>query len=423
MEDKRDYWDIERLQEWDKNPRSITTKDFERLKKQIQELGQYKPILVTADGIVLGGNMRLKAYRDLGVKKIWVSVVKPKDENEMFKYALSDNDRAGYYETDLLANLVPNYELDWNDYAVDIKEPETMQALIDRFKELNEDEVPEVDETTVVSKQGEIYQLGPHRLLCGDATKSKDVEKLMNGVKADLVFTDPPYNVNYDYNVRYFDGRKKRTGEQWKPIFNDKRSSKEFYEFIKAAFTNAYTVSKDSCPFYCWYASANDTEFRTGIKEAGWHVSQTLMWLKENITFSTGQDYHRIYEPCFFGWKKGNKRFVNKAYGKWSELIILNFENFLDQLDVIYQKRDKAQTYEHPTQKPVRLTERALKKHSLPEFVVLDLFGGSGSALIACEQMDRKCYMMELDPKFCDVIRKRYARFIGKEDQWEMITV
>jgi len=121
MEDKREYWDIERLQEWDKNPRSITTKDFERLKKQIHELGQYKPILITVDGIVLGGNMRLKAYRDLGVKKIWVSVVKPKDENEMLKYALSDNDRAGYYDADLLSNLIPNYELDWNDYAVDIK--------------------------------------------------------------------------------------------------------------------------------------------------------------------------------------------------------------------------------------------------------------------------------------------------------------
>lgn len=419
---EKTYKKINELIEWDKNPRNITRDGFARLIEQIKKLGQYKPLIVTKDGIVLGGNMRLKALKELGIDKVWVSVVEPKDENEMLEYALSDNDRAGFYDSELLANLVPNYEVDWSKFAVDTKEPITIQELLDQFQVVDEDEAPPLDEGNIVSKNGEVYQLGLHRLMCGDSTKLEDVQRLMDGKLADLIFTDPPYNVNYDYNVRYFDGRKKRLGEKWEPILNDKKSSKQFQEFIYKAFSSMYSVSKDSAPFYCWYADKTDNDFKLGLLEAGWHISQVLVWLKENITFSTGQDYHRIYEPCFFGWKKGNQHFVNKSFSKWSELIQLNFDDFLEQLDVIYQNRDKANTYEHPTQKPVRLAERSLKKHSFPNAIVLDVFGGSGSTLVACEQLNRICYTMELNPKFCDVIRKRYARLIGKEAEWQTLT-
>src|SRR3990167_8611591 len=196
--DKKTIWPIIKLQEWDKNPRSISKDGYERLKKQIQKLGQYKPLLITPDGEVLGGNMRLKAYRELGMDNIWVSIVEPKNEDEKMEYALSDNDRAGFYDEDLLANLLPNYDIDWSQYSVDLKEPTNLQNLLDQFKEVVDDEVPEVAEGEPVSKLGEVYQLGRHRLMAGDATKIEDVEKLMDGKKADMVFTDPPYGINLD---------------------------------------------------------------------------------------------------------------------------------------------------------------------------------------------------------------------------------
>ena len=187
---------IGELKNWDKNPRSIKEKDFERLKTQIRDLGQYKPLLITDDGTVLGGNMRLRAYRDLGIDDIWVSVVDAPDEEARMRYALSDNDRAGYYDGDMLANLTGEYpDFNWEDYAVDLNEPQTLDELIKSLAPIEEDEVPEVSDEPAVSKLGEVYQLGRHRLMCGDATKIEDVEKLMDGQKADMVFTDPPYGL------------------------------------------------------------------------------------------------------------------------------------------------------------------------------------------------------------------------------------
>jgi hypothetical protein len=156
----KDIRKITDLRPWKDNPRNITPSDFERLKKQITKLGQYKPLLVTKDGEVIGGNMRLKAYNALGIKDVWVSVVEPKDENEKLEYALSDNDRAGYYDDDMLANLIPNYDIDWSQYAVDMKPPEDIQKLIDRIAPVEEDEAPEVSEGEAMSKLGEVYTLG-----------------------------------------------------------------------------------------------------------------------------------------------------------------------------------------------------------------------------------------------------------------------
>lgn len=179
----QDFRKIDTLHEWDKNPRSISKDGFNRLKKQISKLGQYKPLLITPNGEVLGGNMRLKAYRELGIEDAWVSVVTPKDESEKLEYALSDNDRAGFYDDDLLANLIPDYpDFNWADYSVDLKEPVNLGELLDRFREVEEDEAPALDVGEAVSKIGEVYQLGRHRLMCGDATKIEDVEKLMDGL-------------------------------------------------------------------------------------------------------------------------------------------------------------------------------------------------------------------------------------------------
>lgn len=205
------FWPIEKLHEWEKNPRNITEGGFRRLKEQIVKLGQYKPLIITKEGEVLGGNMRLKAYHELGVDQVWVSIVNPKNENEKLEYALSDNDRAGYYDSDLLANLIPNYDIDWKNYSVDLREPINLRDLIQQYQDVQEDEIPEPPENPT-SKKGEVYQLGPHRLMCGDSTDPEDMKKLMAGWKARLIFTDPPYNVDYEspagltYNSKKFGG-------------------------------------------------------------------------------------------------------------------------------------------------------------------------------------------------------------------------
>lgn len=188
----KDYRKLSSLIINEQNPRGIKNKDFDRLKKQIQKLGMYKPVLINPQGKVLGGNMRLRAYKELGIEDIWVSVVNPKDKTEEMEYILSDNDRAGYWEEQDLAEIITNLpELELGTYAIDVGEPKDLNDFMREFspEEIIEDEPPEVVDNPV-SKLGEVYQLGRHRLMCGDSTKIEDVEKLMNGQKADMVFTD-----------------------------------------------------------------------------------------------------------------------------------------------------------------------------------------------------------------------------------------
>lgn len=377
---KQEFRKTSELKLWEDNPRNIKPKDFERLKKQIQELGQYKPLLITEDGTVIGGNMRLRAYMDLGIEDIWVSVVNPKDDNQMLAYALSDNDRAGYYDDDLLANLSSAYpDFEWGDYAVDLAPPTTLDDL---FKtEVEEDEAPEVDETAEpVSKLGEVYQLGRHRLMCGDSTKIEDVEKLMNGQKADMVFTDPPYGVERDSGFGGFGGF-------GKPIARRTYDDNWDKERVSAdAFNNLLSVTNKAIIF--------GGNFYTDILPVSGHW---IVWDKKQTMPTFGD--------CELAWTNIDRKSVKKYEIVYNGLI---------------GKEKEARV--HPTQKPVQLPFEILKDYTEDSEKVLDLFGGSGSTLIACEQLDRTCYMMELDPKYCDVIRKRYAKFIGKEEVWEEVS-
>ncbi len=352
---------LSELKEWDKNPRSIKKKDFDRLKRQIQDLGQYKPLLVTQDGTVLGGNMRLKAYRELKIDEVWVSVVDAPTEERKLAYALSDNDRAGFYDDDLLANLIPSYpEFNWKDYAVDLREPQTLQDLLDKLTPVVEDDIPAVDESEILSKPGEIYQLGRHRLMCGDATKPEDVEKLMDGKKADMVFTDPPYGMDYS-------GRGENTSNK---IMGDNIDPTEFYN-----------IGAEIPERYIWGRVENYKHLLIKPRDV-------IIWKKNN--FGMGSGYRGQYECCFY-------------YGNFSG----------SDSDVWEVNKDGH--YDHPTQKPVALAVRAIR-NSQPK-IIIDYFGGSGSTLIACEQTNRTCYMMEIDPKYCDVIRKRYESYIENNKQ------
>lgn len=420
MADK-EFRKLSDLKGWDKNPRAIRKQDFERLKKQIQELGQYKPLIVTPDGEVLGGNMRLEAYKALGIDDVWVSVVTPKTEAEKVKYALSDNDRAGYYVEEELAELVSQYELDLNldDFRIDLGNGLSLRELLAQYSpdEVIEDEPPAVEDEAI-SKTGEVYQLGNHRLMCGDATKIEDVKELMGDSRAEMVFTDPPYNVDYKGGM-HADG----TQSTRKAIANDKMSSADFYEFLYKVMSNLCVVTDGA--FYVCMSSSELHNLWKAFTDAGGHWQTYVIWAKDAFTLSRS-DYQHQFEPIMYGLSDEEvKSAVDEVdedklpimYG-WTKH---SWYGGRKQGDVWRFERPKV-SKEHPTMKPIALCAKAITNSSIRGASVLDVFGGSGSTLIACEQLDRKCFMMELDPKYCDVIRKRYANFIGKGEKWQEIT-
>lgn len=393
IKDGKTYTHIDNLQNWEKNPRGITEVDFKRLKESIKKRGQFKPSVVTTDGVVLGGNMRLRAYKELGITEVWISIVNAPDDKTKLEYALADNDRAGYYEEDKLAELVISVpELNLEEFKVDLGKLTTLTDLTERFgPDGEEDEPPEVSDEEPDSKPGEVYQLGPHRLMCGDATKIEDVEKLMNGQKADMIFTDPPYNVDYVGKTK--DALK---------IQNDKFEGDGFYQFLLDAFSNISAVSKSGAAMYVCHADSEGLNFRKSFIDAGFLLKQCIVWNKNSMVMGR-QDYQWKHEPILYGWKDGGS---HRWFGDRSQTTVWDIDR-------------PTRSEEHPTMKPIKLIERALKNSSKSEDIILDTFGGSGSTLIASEQNKRICYTMELDPRYCDVIRKRYYNLIGKEDQWQ----
>ena len=392
---RKEYRKLSELKAWDKNPRTISKEAYERLKWQIEKLGEYKPLLVNQDNIVLGGNMRLKAYTEMGKDKLWVSPVVTKNEAEMWEYALSDNDHVGVTDIELVINAMPQLDIDWSKYSVDTKPAENLQDLIDKFaSDIEEDEAPAVSEGEPVSKLGEVYQLGKHRLMCGDATKLEDIEKLMNGQKVNMVFTDPPYNVNWDYR-----GKFKERG--LKPIFNDNLKEDEWDNFCNNFISNMLSVMKDGAVYYMcsgWH-SLSMFEKHLFLNKA--KQRQLIIWAKNQFVMGKqSTDYHRQHEQLWYGWKEGA---AHHWYGGHKES------------DLWAVKKVHNLSMVHSTEKPVALSFRAIKNSSKQGGIILDLFGGSGSTLIACEQLNRTCYMMEIDPRYCDVIRKRFDNFKNKE--------
>lgn len=268
----------------------------------------------------------------------------------------------------------------------------------------------------VQTKAGDIWSLGEHRLMNGDSKSENDFKKLMQGEKAGLIFTDPPYNVNYKspggltYSSEEYGGRSGK-------IFNDNLSDKECFNFYKSVLDNLYNFSEVYSPIYWWYASMNQHINREAFLKSKWHFSQILIWIKNGFVLSKGQDYHRGYEPCMFGWKKGKSHHCNKSISNLKDVYNLDYNDFQELLDFMYVKRDATQNYVHPTQKPVRLAERAFHKSTKEGTIVIDAFGGSGSTLICAEQMKRKARVIELDEKYCDVIVKRYIKFCRENNK------
>ena len=389
-----------------KNPRFIKNDKYEKLKKSLEEHPQMlalRELLVYPHGdkyVIIGGNMRYRAMKELKFKTAPCKVISASTSVDDLKaYTIKDNSGFGDWDFDLLAN-------DWDmslleDCAIDV--PSFDDIMEEEPNEATEDDFDEsTDKADSKVKFGEVWQLGEHRLMCGDSTDDKCVKSLMGGEMADMVFTDPPYNVAIGSKNAFLNSVQKAE-RCCEDIANDKgMTDEEIGEALwLPAFQNLYSNSKDECAIYVTMPQGGTHMMMMMMKmaEAQWQVKHELIWVKNSPTFSMGRlDYDYQHEPIVYGWKKKHKFYGKGKYNK----SIWNID-----------KPRKCDL--HPTMKPVSLIENALKNSSLENDNVLDLFGGSGTTLIACEQLNRKCFMMEYDPHYCDVIIARWEKLTGKK--------
>jgi len=391
MEIEVKYRKVEDLIPYVNNSRKHSDEQVAQIASSIKEFGWTNPILIDGTNSIIAGHGRLMAARKLKMEEVPTIELSHLTDTQRKALVIADNKLALNADWDTTLLTIELDELLKDGFALDILgfnadelsallEPEQVEGLTD------EDSVPEVPEEPK-TKLGDIYQLGNHRLMCGDSTSIDAVEKLMNGQLADQLVTDPPYNIAYE------GGSKKR--EQ---IKNDEMADEEFRQFLKDVYIAANAVMKAGAVFYIWHADTEGYNFRGAARDMGWKVRQTLIWNKDNSAFGRS-DYHWKHEPCLYGWKEG-------AAHLWAA--------DRKQTTVIECKRPSKSDL-HPTMKPVELMEYQILNNTKGSDVVLDLFGGSGSTMIAAEKIGRKACLMELDPKYCDVIVKRWEEFTGKQ--------
>jgi len=378
--------EIEKLIPYKNNARTHSDEQIEKIAKSMKEFGFINPILVDGNLNVIAGHGRILGAKKLGMKEVPCLFIEDLTEEQKRAYIIADNrlaEDAGWdkellkIELEDLKNMnfditLTGFELEDFDFSMD----ET---------EVIEDEFDETVPEEPTSKKGEIYKLGKHFLMCGDSTDINDVEKLMNGVKADMLLTDPPYNVDYE-------------GGTGLTIQNDNMDDETFREFLRVSFFNANSVMKEGAVFYIWHADSEGYNFRGACHDIGWKVRQCLIWCKNTLVMGR-QDYHWKHEPCLYGWKEG-------ASHLWAsdrkQTTVLEFDR-------------PSVSKEHPTMKPVGLFDYLIKNNTKKDDIVLDLFAGSGTSIIACEQNGRIAYSMELDPKYVDVIISRWEKLTGQQ--------
>lgn len=395
----------------DKNFNKHTEYGMSLLEKSLRENGAGRSILIDKDNNIIAGNGIIEAAGQAGFEKVKI-VETTGDEIIAVKRTDLKLDSKKGREMALADNATASIDLDWNDDLINEEANkwgfDASEWLGNDWKdepeEVVEDEAPKVDESEPPkSKWGGVYQLGKHRLMCGDSTDAGSVAILMEGQKADLLLTDPPYNVEI-VGGSHGESIESRIKKGALTIQNDKMSNDEFSEFLHKVFTVASSGMKEGACFYVWYASREVINFQSSLNDSGLEVKQELIWNKSSLVMGR-QDYQWKHEPCLYGWKEGGS---HKWYGDRKQTTVIDFDR-------------PSKSEDHPTMKPVELFAYQVKNSTKTEDSVLDLFGGSGTTLIACEQLGRKCYMMELDPKYCDVIRKRYWKFThdGEEEGWE----
>lgn len=383
---------IDAITPYENNPRKIPKEAIEKVAASIREFGFRQPIVVDKDMVVVVGHTRLLAARSLGYDEVPVLVASDLPPEKVKAYRLADNKTNEFTSWDddrLMEELTAFLSVDgfdMEDFGFDM-------SFLDKKADDVEEDNFDPDSAYTEAKnnchvtQGDIWKLGNHRLMCGDSTSADDVGRLMGGERADLCVTDPPYNVDYQG----------KTEDKLK-IVNDKMESPKFYVFLCDAFSSMHYALKEGAPFYVWFASREHVNFESALNNAGLSVRQELIWNKNSITIGR-QDYQWKFEPCLYGWKEGA---AHSWYGGRDKSNVLDYDKPL--------KSDM-----HPTMKPLPLFARLVENSSRKDDVVLDLFGGSGTTLIACEEMERQCRMMEFDPIYCQVIINRWEALTGKQ--------
>jgi DNA modification methylase len=386
--------DISSIKPYENNPRKLSEKAIEKVAMSLKEYGFRQPIVVDKDRVIVAGHTRFRASKKLGLKQVPVSIIDNLTEEQINAYRIADNRTAEESEWDNELLKMEIKELEAKDFKLDLlgfNEDQLNDILFEEKQGLtDEDEVPETPEEPI-SKLGDIWKLGKHKLICGDSTKLDTYDKLCKETKVDLYLTDPPYNVSYEGKTK-----DKLT------IQNDKQTNDQFIQFLSQAFVSADSVLKMGGAFYIWHSDSEGLNFRLACIEAKWKLRQTLIWSKNSMVMGR-QDYHWQHEPCLYGWKEGSS---HSWYSDRKQTTIIK-----------YDRPTKSKL--HPTMKPVGLMEYLVKNSSKQEDIILDSFLGSGSTLIACEKLDRICYGVELDPIYCDVIIKRWENFTGKKAELE----
>lgn len=405
------------------NSRTHSEEQVQQVASSIKEFGFTNPILIDHDDGIIAGHGRLQAAQKLGLDEIPTITLFGLSEAQKKAYVIADNQLAlnAGWDLDTLKNEVDRLtELDFDidllgfddDFLISLTTEQMDEGLTD------EDDVPEAPDDPV-AVEGDIWLLGSHRLMCGDSTSIDAVEKLMNGTKADMIFTDPPYNVNYE-------------GGTGMKIQNDNMGDSQFRAFLYDAFTTAYTVTKAGRPIYIAHADSEGYNFRGAMQEAGWLLKQCIVWVKNSMVMGR-QDYQWQHEPILYGWKDGE---AHKWYGNFDKKTVIDDDIDVKKMDkkqlvqLINKMRNKNKTTVvredkphkndiHPTMKPVGLVQQFINNSSREEDIILDLFGGGGSTLIAAQKLNRTAHLMELDPKYIDVIIRRWQDYTGLEAKLE----
>ena len=380
---------IEDLKPYANNARTHSKAQVAKIAKSIKEFGFINPVIIDGELNVIAGHGRILAAKELGYEELPCLFVEDLTEAQKRAYILADNKLAldaGWDEDILRQELIALDEMDFNLDFTGFSEIEIEELLADDTAAV-EDEADLEPPDEPISQLGNIWDLGGHRLMCGDSTSAESVKKLLDGVKADMLITDPPYNVDYE------GGTKKKL-----KIINDKMDDDKFFWFLVDAFAAAKENMKGGAAFYIWHADKQAHNFHRACREVGWQVREILIWDKGTMTLGR-QDYQSRHEPCLYGWSDGAG---HAWYGDRKQTTVIQMP-----------KPQKSEL--HPTMKPIALFDYQIKNSSKTGDVILDLFGGSGTTVMACEQNGRKACVMELDPRYCDVIIKRWEDFTGKK--------
>lgn len=410
---------IAELKEYENNPRQ-NDGAVEAVAESIKQFGFKVPIIIDKNTVIICGHTRKKAAERLGLSTVPCVIADDLTPEQIKAFRLADNKTAELAEWDFealekeLAELTA-FDVDMSAFGFDesiFEEDFTKEISEDNFDV--EEEIKAIEEPT--TKRGEVWKLGNHRLICGDSTDGRIIKSLLDGRKVDLLLTDPPYNVAYE-------------SSNGLTIANDNMSDTAFYEFLKSSFTVADESMREGAAFYIWHADSEGLNFRSACKYAGWKVRQCLIWNKNALVLGR-QDYQWKHEPCLYGWKDGAAHYFTDSriettviedkpnINKMSKQELKEYIKELlkrEPASTVIEEDKPSRSVDHPTMKPIKLIGYQISNSSRKGEIVLDLFGGSGSTLIACEQLDRVCYMCELDPRYCDVIIKRWENLTGQK--------